>query len=160
MEAAISQPPKVETDGRPSQYENKAISAYCTQRGIFPATDLTQKAIIIAAATDTWVRSVGTVRELSAINTVTALAQQSIIDLAIQELGSADAAFELAIANGLSLTDMPEPGKTVQTMRASSLQNKRIAAYFLQRGLKPATGLTETTEDNGIFDFTFDFTFN
>lgn len=70
----------------------------------------------------------------------TVLSSQSIFDLAVQELGSVEAAFELALLNDLSLTDNLTAG---QMLELSDKQNRAVADYYAANGLKPATGLTE-----------------
>ena len=44
------------------------------------------------------------------MDTITALTRQSLIDIAVQSLGDADMAQELAELNGMALTDDVEPG--------------------------------------------------
>lgn len=61
---------------------------------------------------------------------------QSMFDLAIQKLGSCEAAFELALENGLSFTDELTPGTTIQLI---GIKNKAVADYFNGKGIAPAT---------------------
>ena len=70
----------------------------------------------------------------------TVLDRQSIFDLAIQELGIVEAAFAFSIENDLSLTENLEVG---QELVVTDKENKAIANYYENRGLKPATGITE-----------------
>ena len=70
----------------------------------------------------------------------TVLSQQSLFDIAIQTTGDASAAFELAVANGISITDELETG---QELTPVNMAVKEITGYYANRRLKPATGLTE-----------------
>lgn len=79
---------------------------------------------------------------------------QSLLDIALQTTGSAEAAFDLALKNGLSITDDLSAGDELLT---TDLFNKHIKSYYDNRNIKPATALTE--ELSGIFDYTFDYTF-
>lgn len=71
---------------------------------------------------------------------VTVLHQQSIIDLAIQETGSADTAFEIALANGRSITD---DLAVLETLNVPELEkNLDVKKYYDSRQIKPATALS------------------
>jgi len=101
---------------------------------------------------------------------LTVLDNQSLFDLAVQALGGAEAAFSLALENDLPITEELTAG---QIIIAVGTQNKAIADYYENKQLKPATGITDdewnnvwdgTFDDtfgnnNRIFDFTFDLTF-
>jgi hypothetical protein len=100
------------------------------------------------------------------------LDRQSLFDIAVQAMGSAEAAFELAMLNDLSVTDdlivgqpvgtrrAVETRHAVQTRHATSVQNPAIANYYSNRQLKPATGITENTLTGRIFDNTHNPPFN
>jgi hypothetical protein len=62
---------------------------------------------------------------------------QTFFDIAIQELGSAEGAFELAVLNGLSVTDDLDPG---QELQLPAVVNRSISEYYANKGIKPATG--------------------
>ena len=66
-----------------------------------------------------------------------ALQGQSIFDIAVQELGSAEAVYDLAVLNGLSVTDVLEIG---QEILLPAVSNKTIADYYSNKLIKPATG--------------------
>lgn len=75
---------------------------------------------------------------------ITALNGQTLIDLAIQEGGSVEAAFSLANNNGLSVTDDLIPGEELEPVDAVE---KPIADYYKSKKLKPATDdLTDTND--------------
>jgi hypothetical protein len=59
-------------------------------------------------------------------------AGQTLLDVCLQELGSLSALFDLADANGLSITSPLSPGQQLQ-VPASVLSRPEIAAYFSQR---------------------------
>lgn len=63
---------------------------------------------------------------------------QTIIDLAIQSCGSAEAAFELALLNGVSITDEIAVGETVYT---PSVQDVDVLNYYTQKAICPATSV-------------------
>jgi len=74
---------------------------------------------------------------------------QTLIDIAIQELGSAEGAFELAVLNGLSVTDDLDPGRELQL---PAVVNRSIAEYYANKGIKPATSeSTVVTEVLRVF---------
>lgn len=58
--------------------------------------------------------------------------RQSLLDMAVQTAGSMEAAFGLAAANGVSLTDTLTDGQVLDTVRRYSVQ-----------GIQPATALSE-----------------
>ncbi len=70
---------------------------------------------------------------------------QSLFDVAIQSCGSAEAAFALAVENGLSISDELAAG---QEIHYSTIVNRDIAGYFADKGLKPATALTADDSNN------------
>ena len=61
---------------------------------------------------------------------------QSLFDVAIQRLGSTEAVFELALLNGLSITDELAAGNVINLPEA---WNKSVADYFKNKNLVPAT---------------------
>ena len=58
---------------------------------------------------------------------------QSLLDVAIQELGSVEALFDLADAAGLGITDQLTAGQ-VLAVPASPAAQPELAAYFASRG--------------------------
>jgi LysM repeat protein len=63
---------------------------------------------------------------------------QSLFDIAVQEDGSVLAVFEWALANGLSITDVLEPGQKLKAPK-SSFRNGDLANYFKGRNQQVAT---------------------
>ena len=84
----------------------------------------------------------------------TAHDRQSIFDVAIQRMGSAESAFILALDNNLSMTDELFTG---QELDLKVIDNREIKEHFKNRRLKPATSLTQ--EDNVLLGQIFDYTF-
>lgn len=66
---------------------------------------------------------------------------QSLIDIAVQEYGSALAVFDLGFANGISITDNLTPGQKI-TLPKNNLINDDVANYFAGRGQKIATSIS------------------
>ncbi len=73
--------------------------------------------------------------------TTLVLNQQSLFDIAVQTAGSAEAAFDLALENDLSLTDNLEVGEPI--VEQGNWSNRRVAEYYAAKGLKPATAATD-----------------
>lgn len=76
----------------------------------------------------------------------TILHHQSLLDLAIQHTGTAENAFDLALANGLSLTDDLEAGGSIQLIAYGIQQNKDILNYYTAKNIQPATAITAAVE--------------
>lgn len=83
---------------------------------------------------------------------IQALTGQSILDLAVQTAGSVEAAIEMAMSNGVSISDDIEP----RELRTADVQDKRIANYYDFNAIKPATAVTEKGQ---IFEDIFKDTF-
>lgn len=71
---------------------------------------------------------------------ITVHSRQSLLDIAVQESGAVDAAFELAAQNGMALTDPLAVG-TVLTFNGAAV-DKRVADYLAARNIRPATELS------------------
>jgi len=69
---------------------------------------------------------------------------QTLIDIAVQELGSAEAAYGLAVLNNLSVTDELVPG---QELQLPTVTNRSISDYYNNKGIKPATSETVIITD-------------
>jgi hypothetical protein len=65
------------------------------------------------------------------------LESQSLLDIALQETGTIEGIFDLAVANDLSLTDALVPG---QKLSGTAVLNKGIQDYYTAKGITPATG--------------------
>lgn len=89
---------------------------------------------------------------------VTVLSNQTLTDIAIQVYGSAEGVFLLAQENGISVTDELTPGQLL-VYSAHLPIDKKIVQYYTVGGICPATSAGELLGE-GIFDETFDLTFN
>ena len=81
--------------------------------------------------------------------TVTALHNQSLLDLALQHTGTIESVFELAEANALNINDDVVAGKTL-VLPAEAFSNKDILNYYTAKNLQPATAFTK--EDEQVFE--------
>ncbi|MEA4981427.1 MAG: hypothetical protein VB066_01790 [Paludibacter sp.] len=70
---------------------------------------------------------------------------QTVIDIAVQESGSAEAAYRIAQQNGISLTDDLQP--MLQQIEIPEVVNKQVATYYANRNIKPATASEVNTEN-------------
>lgn len=66
--------------------------------------------------------------------------RQSLLDMAVQTSGSMEAAFDLAAANGVSLTDTLADGQVLDTVAA---ENALAVRRYSVQGIQPATALSE-----------------
>jgi hypothetical protein len=69
----------------------------------------------------------------------TVIENQSLLDIAIQEGGSVLTAFDLALENGLSITDVLEAGQKLVSPN-SSYRKADVANYFKGKNQMVATG--------------------
>jgi hypothetical protein len=69
---------------------------------------------------------------------------QNLIDIATQYCGSADAAFDIALLNGLSPTADLTQGLE---LKLPSVVNKKIAEYYKNKSLQPATSITMNSDN-------------
>lgn len=63
---------------------------------------------------------------------------QNLHDIAIQELGTADAAFDIALSNNIAVTDLLNVCKGVNIPGDIDKKTKTVN-YYDSKGLKPAT---------------------
>jgi len=69
---------------------------------------------------------------------ITVLNNQSMLDIAIMVSGSAEAAYNIALENGISITDDLTPGQVL--VFEGNPTNRRVVEYYAANGIKPATG--------------------
>ena len=75
---------------------------------------------------------------------ITILHNQTIIDIAIQYTGKAENCFELAIYNGISVSDPLIPGMSINMPSDSDYEHDTdITDYYLKKSLQPASGLLD-----------------
>lgn len=77
----------------------------------------------------------------------TVLQGQSLFDIALQHCGAADAAYDIALLNGLSITDALEVGAQLELPPAMSVA---VMRHYASAGIKPATALTKAQEQDTI----------
>jgi len=65
--------------------------------------------------------------------------RQSLLDMALQTSGGVDAAFDLAEANGVSISEPLEAEAELETVAAA---DKNVLAKYEARGIRPATELS------------------
>lgn len=78
--------------------------------------------------------------------TITALHNQSLLDLALQHTGGIESIFEMAEANALNITDDVVAGNTL-VLPAEAFTNKDILSYYKAKNLQPATAFTKADEE-------------
>ena len=81
--------------------------------------------------------------------TITALHNQSLLDLALQHTGTIESVFELAKDNALNITDEVVAGNTL-VLSAETFTNKDILSYYTAKKLQPATAFSR--EDEQVFE--------
>ncbi len=85
---------------------------------------------------------------------------QSLMDVAIQELGTVAALFDLAAANGLAITDALLPGQ-VLSIPPSLVAQPELSGYFQSSGQRintdndSASTAPVVVPEAGIFDETY-----
>lgn len=79
--------------------------------------------------------------------------KQSLFDVAIQKAGLAHAAYEIAKANGIAITDTLEPGQSIEIPEVVGAD---LVRYYKGKGIKPETASPELTEEyDRLFDVEF-----
>lgn len=81
--------------------------------------------------------------------TITALHNQSLLDLALQHTGSIESVFELAEANALNITDDVWAGAPLYLGEGLGVRNE-ILSYYTAKNLQPATAFSK--EDEQVFE--------
>jgi hypothetical protein len=87
---------------------------------------------------------------------ITALSQQSLFDIAVQTTGGAETAFDLALANDISLTEDP---LLKQELTPVASVNRGIVSYYAAYRLQPATWTTGIDEEEGINYWCIEYNF-
>lgn len=72
---------------------------------------------------------------------VTVLNKQSLLDVALQHTGTVANAFDIAVANQISVSDFVEPGSVL--IIPEVILNVEILNYFKVKKLKPATAFID-----------------
>lgn len=77
--------------------------------------------------------------------TITALHNQSLLDLALQHTGTIESVFELAEANALNITDDVQAGAPLYLGEGLGVRNE-ILNYYTAKNLQPATAFSKEDE--------------
>ena len=80
---------------------------------------------------------------------ITALHNQSLLDLALQHTGTIESVFELAEANNLNITDDVQAGTPLYLGEGLGVTDE-ILAYYTAKNLQPATAFSK--EDEQVFE--------
>ena len=80
---------------------------------------------------------------------ITALHNQSLLDLALQHTGTIESVFEFAEANSLNITDDVQAGTPLYLGEGLGVRNE-ILSYYTAKNLQPATAFTK--EDEQVFE--------
>jgi hypothetical protein len=73
---------------------------------------------------------------------ITALNNQSLLDVAIRHCGTVEAVVDIAILNNISITDDLVPGQLI-ALAVKDYGNQEVINYFSGNKIDPATALTE-----------------
>ncbi|MDY3547365.1 hypothetical protein PG291_01955 [Riemerella anatipestifer] len=76
---------------------------------------------------------------------ITALHNQTLLDVCLQHTGTIECVFELAMANDLSITDDVQAGAVLQ-LPEDIKKDRDIFNYYAAKGIQPATAITEVVE--------------
>ena len=81
------------------------------------------------------------------MKTVTVLNNQSLWDISVQEYGTVEAVFELAMANDMGVTDLLTAGQELVLPEVDKkIIKPEVVGYYRRNGLQPVTGETEVVE--------------
>jgi hypothetical protein len=80
---------------------------------------------------------------------------QTFLDIVIQSRGSIEAMFDVAVDNGVSITEVLFPGQKIKTTLAPF--NRNIYNYYKAHGIYPATKVDANLRlqllfENGLFE--------
>jgi hypothetical protein len=71
---------------------------------------------------------------------VNILNDQNLLDLGIQEYGTPAAAFDIAVANGIAISDALDPGGELILPTETTEVNAEVLGYYKKHQIYPATG--------------------
>lgn len=78
---------------------------------------------------------------------ITVTSRQNILDVAIEHCGALEAAYELAVANGLSLTEDLVNGRE---LKETEITDSDVTLFYNVNSVKPATGITTDEINNRL----------
>lgn len=82
---------------------------------------------------------------------ITAADRQTLLDIALQQYGNAEAAMDLAIANDKSISQDISAGESITL--PETLQNRRMVKYYDINSIMPATAISPSTIANGGINY-------
>ena len=82
---------------------------------------------------------------------ITAADRQTLLDIALQQYGNAEAAMDLAIANDKSISQDISAGESITL--PETLQNRRMVKYYDINSIMPATAISPSTIVNGGINY-------
>jgi hypothetical protein len=77
---------------------------------------------------------------------IVALNNQTLLDIAIQEYGTIESVFELAMANDLSIHTSTVVGAVYQIPQAK--KNTEVSNYYKNQQIKPSTKITTAQKED------------
>lgn len=124
----------------PKKYINERISLYYLKNKIENATAETVITVFKLGAITLESKNI---EEKEQKGEVIAMVNQNLQDLSIETTGTLESIFELALLNGLKITEKPVAGKRYNAEFAE--KENDIVNYYIAKGIKPATGLSATS---------------
>jgi len=88
---------------------------------------------------------------------ITAISNQSLFDIAIQECGTVSAVMDIAMANNVSITQELIPGQSIKIPITDKL-NKDVINYF--KGKRQSIATASAPSDDGDLIYQFPILFN
>lgn len=76
---------------------------------------------------------------------ITVLHNQSLLDVSLQHTGKVENAFDIAVANGISITDDLIVGGGLNVSHDTT-KNNDILNYYTAKNIQPATAITQKFE--------------
>jgi len=78
---------------------------------------------------------------------ITVTSGQNLLDVAVEHCGAVEAAYELAMANGMSLTDDLANGSSLGEVEC---QDPDVTLFFEVNDIQPASGITTDEINNRL----------
>lgn len=125
-------------------------------------TDDLQAGSVVYSSGKNYQKSSNVILPVRVSHSVVVLSGQTLLDLAIQEVGGLEAVFQLSLLNGLSITSTLAGGQQIQY--SVKPVNKKILKAYKDNKWKPASGATmpgqqapEVLSGVGYWAIGFDF---
>ncbi|MCT4590522.1 MAG: hypothetical protein N4A71_22030 [Carboxylicivirga sp.] len=127
----------------PEQWNSKVVD-YFSNKNVAPATYAES-----ASSQNENAEAIYWSNELKRETGIRVSEKQSLFDVAIQKGGSFEAVMELAILNGLSITESLTPG---QLLELPSVIDNDVVNYYSSKGIVPETTSTETEDSVPVLE--------